>query len=144
MALTNDFFDDDERLCRAVFHPSNICYIKENGKFSSAVFKSKNGLSVDRSANRNNREIVGEFIKRKSIHDYSAFALITVSICRFCTRDDLDPAKIVYKPLDENKYHTEIYRNYDNKRKIGESLTDGQAKYLANNAILLKPDVGVK
>ena len=52
-------FDKFERLYRAVY-PTNIMpmFWKENGELSSAVFKDKNGLSVERDGGRDERAVV--------------------------------------------------------------------------------------
>ena len=46
-------FDIYERLYRAVYPPEIMpMFWKENGEISSAVFKNKRGLSVERAENR--------------------------------------------------------------------------------------------
>jgi len=137
--LDEEFENRDEKLCRAIFFPPGI-NVKNNGEFSSAVFKDKNnaGLSVDRAGCRNERQIINCFIGRKSRSDYVAFAIITVYMCNFPNRADLPPAKLLYKPLEGNDYHSEIYKTYDMVKNCGRPLTNGQAKYLATDAKFIR------
>ncbi len=50
-----DQFEANEKLFRAVYPPNIIpMFWKENGEISSAAFKDKKGLSVERAGNRVN------------------------------------------------------------------------------------------
>ena len=52
-------FDPGEKMYRAVFPPEIMpLFWKENGKISSAVFKDKNGLSVERAGDRDEDTVI--------------------------------------------------------------------------------------
>jgi len=52
-------FDTSERLYRAVYPPNIMpMFWKENGELSSAVFKDKNGLSVERDGGRDENVVI--------------------------------------------------------------------------------------
>ena len=47
-----ELFDMYERLYRAVYPPNIMPFWKKNGQLSSAAFKDKKGLSVERDGGR--------------------------------------------------------------------------------------------
>ncbi|MCR5322424.1 MAG: hypothetical protein K6E85_04015 [Lachnospiraceae bacterium] len=52
-------FDTYERLYRAVYPPNIMpMFWKENGQLSSAAFKDKNGLSVERDGGRDEKTVI--------------------------------------------------------------------------------------
>ena len=112
-------FENDEKLYRAVL-PKPIFWRKD-GKVSSAAFKDKNGLSVERGNNRKDMEVVNNM--KKSF--FGDFVYVTVGSCKECN------SIVKYFPSSRSIYHSEIHRNENIKL-----LTQSQAKYLADNAIV--------
>ena len=114
-------FEDKENLFRAIY-PETIrkMYWKADGKLSSAAFKDKKGLSVDRSGNRSNIEVYKDFKKRFKGHIF----YVNVKQCK-----DLN-ILLKYLPSNKNKYHCELHKNET------EALLDKyQCKQLAKLAI---------
>ena len=112
----NNQFEDTELLLRAVL-PLGMYW--ENGSLSSAAFKDKKGLSVDRVYDRN-LEIAVTKIKttlRGSIVSVSVGDCRDVSAC------------VKYLPSPNNPYHCEIH--HSKKEKL---LDEIQAKHLASVA----------
>lgn len=138
MRISSDF-KCTEILCRAVFNPPGIKYRKD--KLTSACFKIKenDGISVDRSLDRDKESILEEFYLRIPKKNFFAFILIKVRTCNFKQRCDLDPLIIKYEPIKEdgdvpeNIYHTNLYRYYNNKNDKSSTLTDGQTKAMMRN-----------
>ncbi len=93
----NDKFFGDEGLYRAVL-PTEMFW-KKNGRGSSAVFRDKNGLSVDRGDYRSDEEVKADMSKRLS----GTIIKVRVSNC-------LETEALVkYLPSRNNKYHSEIH-----------------------------------
>ncbi|MBR6788250.1 MAG: hypothetical protein IKM44_00370 [Clostridia bacterium] len=114
--MNNNQFKDTELLLRAVL-PSEIYW--ENGSLSSAAFKDRKGLSVDR-VNDRNLEIAVEKIK----------TTLRGSIVSVFVRDCHDVSACVkYLPSQNNPYHCEIH--HSEKVKL---LDEIQAKHLASVA----------
>lgn len=107
-------FYDKEKLYRAVL-PIDP-FIKGCGKISSAAFKDKNGLSVDKQMHRLNSEAVN-FIKSSKRGDIYS---VTTNDC------DDKCIECKYLPTDDNKYHSELHKDSENK-----GLTRSQAKHLS-------------
>ena len=112
----NNQFKDTELLLRAVL-PSEIYW--ENGSLSSAAFKDRRGLSVDRVYDRNLQEAV---VKMKTTLRGSIVSVF-VGDCRNVS------ACVKYLPSQSNRYHCEIHHN----KKV-KLLDEVQAKYLATVA----------
>ena len=113
-------FDVFERLYRAVYPPEIMpVFWKENGEISSAVFKDKRGLSVERAGDRD---------EDRAIIDMRLFfngTIISVS-ARDCFGGNAVPK---YLPTKRSSYHSEIHGGED--RIL---LSQSQCKYLAKRA----------
>ena len=114
-------FNDDEKLYRAVL-PKNEFW-KTDGTLSSAAFKDKNGVSVERGYYRPDEEVAEDMLQRLQGNIVS----ITVKNC-----NDVK-ALVLYKPSAVSEYHSEIHSS---ETKI--LLTDSQRKRLASCAKILK------
>lgn len=109
-------FEETELLLRAVL-PATMYW--NNGKLSSAAFKDKNGLSVNR------------------VYDQKLETAITTmksslqgSIVSVLVKDCNDVSACVkYLPSKNNAYHCEIHQS-----KTIKMLNETQAKHLANVA----------
>ena len=121
MNSLNSVFLPDERLYRAV-RPDSIFW-KEDGSLTSAAFKDKNGLSVQRGDYRADKEVVEEMMR---IGFEGRIVRVDVSDCNDAN------AIVVYVPMDDNEYHSEIHSSND---KI--LLTSGQARQLARSAVVI-------
>lgn len=112
-------FLDEEKLFRAV-RPAYFkdMYI-EDGRVSSAAFKDKRGLSVDRQGRRKSEECVDNM---KEKLDGSILSVLV----KQCLDADI---YIKYAPSTHNVYHTELHRS-----KSITLLSTSQAKKLAKLA----------
>lgn len=117
-----EYFEAGEKLFRAVFPPEMVpMFWKENGQISSAVFKDKNGLSVERAGGRQERRII-EYMHR-------LFNGLIISVnCQNCTDCD---AYVMYSPSKRSRYHSEIHGS---RERI--VLSPSQCKYLAKVALI--------
>lgn len=116
-------FDTFERLYRAVYPPNIMpLFWKENGELSSAVFKDKNGLSVERAGGRDENTVVDNM--RLYFYGY----IISV-LCRDC---DACNAVVKYLPTNRSKFHSEIHGS--NEVKL---LSQSQCKHLARVANII-------
>lgn len=105
----NDAFDnEDELLMRGVL-PDNMFW-HEDGTLSSAVFKDKEGLSVDRDGGRP-FEAALAFAKQ---HLQGKIAVVTVGACHAAE------AVVLYLPEPENDFHSEIHQSLE-KPKLSNS-----------------------
>jgi len=117
-------FDLYEKLFRAVYPPDLMpMFWKENGKLSSAVFKDKKGLSVERAGGRTDKRIIDEM----RIIFYGTIISVLVKDCIDCN------SVVKYMPSKRSKYHSEIHGS---EERI--LLTQSQCKYLADRAIVCK------
>lgn len=115
-------FDPYEKLYRAVYPPEIMpMFWKENGEISSAVFKDKNGLSVERAGGRTESDIIGEM----RLLFYGSILSVFVRDCISCN------AVLKYLPSRRSVYHSEIHGSEE--RII---LSQSQCKYLAKAAII--------
>ncbi len=113
-------FEADEKLYRAVFPPDIMpIFWKENGEISSAVFKDKNGLSVERAGNRAEDTVLLDM----SLYFEGAIVRVLAGDCTACG------AVIKYLPTKRSVYHSEIHGSKE--RKL---LSQSQCKYLAKIA----------
>lgn len=117
--MDNIQFENDEKLYRAILPLEP--FVKKDGSISSAAFKDRNGLSVDRQMHRFNHEAV-EFIKNMKS---GSIVSITVGICRN------ENILCVYCPVEDNKYHSELHKD-ENKK----ALTSAQAKHLSQLCVI--------
>ena len=114
-------FDEEEKLFRAVRPVCNGKIFIENGKISSAAFKDKKGLSVDRQGYREINDCL-KTMKQK-------FEGIIVSVLvNQCNKLQI---KICYCPSKNNEYHTELHQSDDERL-----LSDIQAYCLAKLAVI--------
>jgi hypothetical protein len=110
-------FEIYEKLYRAVYPPDIMpMFWKENWEVSSAVFKDKNGLSVERAGCRNESEVISDIRSRF----LGAIIWILVGDCMTCN------AVVKYLPSKRSIYHSEIHGSEDIKL-----LSQSQCKYLA-------------
>ena len=115
-----ELFEAGEKLYRAVYPPNIMpLFWKENGELSSAVFKDKNGLSVERSGTRT-EEII---ISNMRLFFYGTIISVFVGDCILCG------AFLKYLPTRRSRYHTEIHGS---EEKI--PLSQSQCKFLAKRA----------
>ena len=115
-------FDIHENLYRAVYPPEIMpLFWKENGEISSAVFKDKKGLSVERAGHRDENEVLTDM----RLYFYGAIISLVTGDCLACG------AVLKYLPTKRSKYHSEIHGSEE--RKI---LSQSQCKYLAKAARL--------
>lgn len=118
----NEEFGINEMLYRAVYPPEIMrMYWKENGEISSAVFKDKNGLSVERAGGRNEKEIIIQM----RMFFYGAIIGLMAGDCTACG------AVLRYLPSKRSKYHSEIHGSEE--RIV---LSQSQCKHLAKVAKL--------
>lgn len=97
--MTNQF-NSYEKLFRAVYPPTVLpIFWKENGKISSAAFKDKNGLSVERSHNRSDNAVIKDMLYFFHGH----ILTVTVKDCENCN------AIVKYLPTKRSVYHSEIH-----------------------------------
>ena len=113
-------FELYERLYRAVYPPDVMpLFWKENGNVSSAVFKDKNGLSVDRDGGREERDVIVDM----RIRFCGAIISLLVEDCVTCE------AVVRYLPSKQSMFHSEIHGS-ENRKLLSQS----QCKHLANAA----------
>jgi hypothetical protein len=115
--MLNEHIEDLEYLYRRIILNPNF-WDFTNNKPTSAIFKDSNGVSVDRQGEREEEAIVETFRQ----FPIRAIAKIQAIKCR-----DLQTHPI-YKPLEENKYHSEIH---DSAEKI--QISSSKAKKLRDN-----------
>lgn len=115
-------FEEMELLLRAVWPANQRPDFWRNGKLSSAAFKDKRGLSVNRVYDQSLQEAVN-FI-RKTLA--GVIVSLTVKDCNTVQ------AYVKYCPSSDNKYHSEIHGS-----KTEIMLSDNQALSLARKAILV-------
>lgn len=113
-------FDAFERLYRAVYPPEIMpLFWKENGEVSSAVFKDKRGLSVERAGFRNEEIVISDM----KVFFKGTIISIFAEDCFSCK------ALLKYLPTRRSLFHSEIHG--------GEGrilLSQSQCKHLAKNA----------
>jgi hypothetical protein len=115
--MLNSHIKDEEYLYRRIILNPNF-WDFDNNKPTSAVFKDSNGVSVDRQSNRNDIEIIDTFRK------YPIRAVVKIQTIT-CRSIETFP---IYKPIEENIYHTEIH---DSPDKI--QISSSKAKKLRDN-----------
>jgi hypothetical protein len=115
--MLEEEIDDSEYLYRRVIlNPS--FWDSEKKLPTSAIFKDSNGVSVDRQGERSQKDIIRDALK------YPLKALVHVKTEK-CRELDTVP---VYKPVEDNMYHSEIHDSIDKVR-----LSSSKAKRLRDN-----------
>ena len=115
-------FEITEKLYRAVYPPEIMpMFWKENGRLSSAAFKDKNGLSVERGDFRQDKDV----IENMYLYFYGAIIQLLVKDCIECN------AVLKYLPTQRSIYHSEIHGSKE--RRL---LSQSQCKHLADAAIV--------
>lgn len=113
-------FETYEKLYRAVYPPDIMpVFWKENGEISSAVFKDKKGLSVERAGRRGEEEVVTNM----RVYFHGLIISLFSEDCTACG------AVLKYLPTKRSIYHSEIHGSED--RIL---LSQSQCKYLAKAA----------
>lgn len=121
--LPADFSDGQEKLLRAVWaerYP-HLWNTKKN-RPSSAAFKDKNGLSVDRGGRRPDAEAVN-YAKE---HLQGFITAATVDMCREIK------ASPKYLPSRSNPYHSEIHGS-----DCQVPLSPEQARFFAQHVVII-------
>ena len=122
--MLSDEILDHEALYRSVpSRPSH--WVIGEGCPTSAVFKDKRGVSVDRDGGREEQAIIQSFVDRKGAE--AGLIAVTARQCRDCNTNPFS------KPLDENPYHAEIH-NIGSKVE----LSRGKAKALADRSRIVR------
>ncbi|WP_295154748.1 hypothetical protein [uncultured Brachyspira sp.] len=117
-----NLIEDNEEILYRKIHPKAIFWDDDNNRPSSAAYKDKNGLSVDRLGDREENEVINSFIKRFGIDKVRSVVKVSVAICKEL---ELYP---IYKPSLNNKYHAEIH---DSENSV--LISSSKAKKLAEN-----------
>ena len=104
---------EEENLFRGI-HPSQ--WDEANLRPSSAAFKDRKGLSVDRCNMRSDSEAINHLLASKPFRGIVKFGVIYAL--------DL-PSQVLYKPLADNVFHSEMH----DLQKL--ELSRGKAKRLA-------------
>lgn len=120
--MLNNQINDEEYLYRTI-RPLKFLWDFSRNRPSSAAFKDKAGLSVDRSADRNEEEIIESLNKR--FPDSKAIVSISHQECK-----EID-VLVLYAPSKANKYHSEIHESVDKK-----CISNIKAKKLANQVCI--------
>lgn len=116
-------FDKFERLYRAVYPPNIMpMFWKENGELSSAVFKDKNGLSVERADGRDENAVVDNM----RLYFWGYIITVLFNDCIACN------AVVKYLPTQRSNYHFEIHGS--NSVKL---LSQSQCKHFARVAKII-------
>lgn len=118
----DDQFDPSELLLRAVYPPDRRPDMWHGNRVSSAAFKDKNGLSVDRLYDRN----IDDGIRSMRTKLHGHIISITVNDCNNVS------AHVVYRPSQNNAYHSEIHGSPDTI-----ILDDYQCLILSRKAVVV-------
>lgn len=119
--MDETFKNRNEKLIRAVL-PREIFW-HEDGTLSSAAFKDKKGLSVDRDGGRP----IDEAVRYAESHLQGSMVYVTVGQCVAVQ------ALVRYLPLSDNQFHSEIHQS---EEKI--VLSNSQARKLSLCARVVK------
>lgn len=118
-------FAEEEKLYRAVWPPGHpMMFWKKDGSISSAAFKDRRGLSVERGYYRDDDIVV------QSMKKFFSGIVIKVGV------DDCHAvnALVVYLPSERSQYHSEIHGSQDLA-----VLNPDQCKYLAEHCTVVGP-----
>lgn len=115
-----NYIQDYEKFLRVVRPPEAYPNLWKNGRPSSAAFKDKNGLSVNRTNDN-------ELASLKCI-DHLNGQIFSVTVF------DCNANQILqkYLPTSDNIYHCELHQSEEKKE-----LSPAQARYLARNCKLV-------
>lgn len=109
---------DEEFLYRGI---TALHWCSEESRITSAAFKNPIGVSVDRSHGREEKVCASRLLNNDSRFLF---------IARILTKDVRDGGMYpIYKPLEENIYHSEIHRS-----ETEIALTGGQINKLKQSA----------
>lgn len=111
--------DKSEQFLRAVRPDLKEPRYWRNGKLSTAAFKDKKGLSVQRTGDRSMSDTVSSMKARKFM---GAYVSVAVKLC-------LDQKIFIDNPPSKDLYHRELHGSETEKQ-----LTEEQAFYLARFA----------
>ena len=117
-----NLIENNEEILYRKIHPASIFWDNEHNRPSSAAYKDKKGLSVDRLGDREENEVINSFINRFGMDKVKSVVKISVGICKEL---ELYP---IYKPSLNNEYHAEIH---DSENRI--EISQSKAKKLAEN-----------
>ncbi|MCZ9892874.1 hypothetical protein OFR29_11365 [Brachyspira hyodysenteriae] len=120
--------ENDEEILYRKIYPASIFWDNEHNRPSSAAYKDKKGLSVDRLGDREENEVIDSFIKRFGDDKVKSVVKVSVGICKQLELYPID------KPSFNNKYHAEIH---DSKTRI--EISQSKAKKLAENVHIVYP-----
>jgi hypothetical protein len=102
-----ELFDMYERLFRAVYPPNIMpLFWKEDGQLSSAAFKDKKGLSVERDGGRDEKTVIDTM----RLFFYGNIIYLIVRDCEMCN------AVVKYLPSQRSVFH------YDEEMYLGEKV----------------------
>lgn len=104
-----------DNICEVLYRNikiDDILWDREFNRPSSAAFKDKNGLSVDKLGDRNENQII-ENLKKRFFRDKKR-AVVKITVKK-CLDIKLYP---VNKPTKNNKYHAEIHNGPNNDKLI--------------------------
>lgn len=121
--MNYDHVEDHELLYRAVPKFPNY-WNKDRNSVSSALFKDKNGVSVDRDGNRK-ENVICKQLQNKISNSIAAISVKTNSVRSIS-------ALVLPKPSNANQYHAEIH---DSETKI--LLSSSKAKRLSKMGKLI-------
>lgn len=118
----NKTIADTEFLYRGIIEE---WYDKENNRISSAAFKDKKGVSVDRDGNnRKEKECVNSILSIERIPPRKPF----YKVCKLLTKQVREKDAFVrYCPSANNKYHSEIH-NTEKEIPISQSKARALSK----------------
>ncbi len=111
----NKTINDTEFLYRGIIEE---WYDKENNRISSAAFKDKKGVSVDRDGtNRKEKECIKTILSKERRPPRKSFYMV----CKLLTKQVREKEAFVkYCPSKNNIYHSEIH-NSENKIPLSSS-----------------------
>ena len=117
--MRRDRIENSEELYRAVpSRPSH--FVNSNGRITSAVFKDKKGLSVDRGGGRSDQDMI-DLIERERSPDHGLVKIGASKVWACETHPMPDE-------LDGNQYHAMILRSPDDLTKIQSRRNDPESK----------------
>ena len=116
-------FRNDELLLRAVYPPDRHPDFWRGNRLSSAAFKDKNGLSVDRLYDRELKDGIAFMREERGLKGY--IASVSVDDCVSVS------AHVAYRPTSNDVYHSEIHGS-----ETQIILSEQQCLGLARKAII--------
>lgn len=119
---------NDERLFRRLKNIPQY-WKKETNRPSSALFKDSRGVSVDRCNFRCKEAVIKDEERLHFLNSNGEELKSIVSV----EKSECNDLLVEYKPVQDNDYHSVIYRNRDNIM-----LTRSQSKRLADQCRIEK------